>query len=132
MNICHLVLIIQEGPQIDYEFMDKIKMSELLKPIVMACASFEDSEKMIEYAPEVLFIHNKLETSEMNSETYNRLQNGYRNILEENSVGFRYKNGNEINLLLIPDLEANENCLILDDKNSFDSSIVQLRRVLNR
>ena len=73
MNICHLVLIVQEGPQCDYEFLDKIKMSELLKPSVMSCANFDEPEKLIEYAPEVLFVHNKLETSEMNSETYQRL-----------------------------------------------------------
>ena len=133
MSICHLVLVVQEGSQCDSELMDKIKMSELLKPAVMASASFEDPDTLVEYAPEVTFVHNKLETSEMNTETYQRLRNDYNSTFQDNSVGFRYKNSkNEVNLLLLPDLEANENRVPMDDNYSFDSAIISLRQSLSR
>ena len=133
MSICHLVLVVQEGSQCDSEIMDKIKISELLKPAVMACASFEDPDTLVEYAPEVTFVHNKLETSELNTETYQRLRNDYNSTFHDNSVSFRYKNSkNEVNLLLVPDLEANENSLPLDDMYSFDSTIISLRQSLSR
>ena len=133
MSICHLVLVVHEGSQCDTELMDKIKMSELLKPAVMASASFEDPDTLVEYSPEVTFVHNKLETSEMNTETYQRLRNDYNSTFQDNSVGFRYKNSkNEVNLLLLPDLEANENRVPMDDNYSFDSAIISLRQSLSR
>ena len=133
MSICHLVLIVQEGSQCDNDLMDKIKISELLKPAVMACASFEEPETLVEYAPEVMFVHNKLDTSEMNTESYQRLRNDYQSVFEDNSVSFRYKNPqNEVNVLLVPDLEANESSLPMDDKYSFDSAVLALRQSLNR
>ena len=131
MSICHLVLVVQEGSQCDYDLIDKIKISELLKPSVMACSSFEEPEKIIEYAPQVLFVHNKLEASEMNAETFNRLQSEYKTMLDENSVSFRFKSGNDVNLLMIPDLEAHEHVLPMDNKYTFDQSILKLRQFLN-
>ena len=53
MSICHVVLVVQEGALCDTDLIEKIKVSELLRPSVMASRSVEDSDKLVEYSPEI-------------------------------------------------------------------------------
>lgn len=142
MSICNVVLIIQEGSNPDMDMIEKLKTSELLKPSFPACASFDEPNAVIEYAPEVIFVHNKVQMSEMNSHTYEALRGIYSHHLEGSVQNFRYKTGlsgdgfgkkNLVNLFLIPDVESHlsfDNSM--PDNMSFDQSVLRLRQALSR
>ena len=54
----------------------------------MICIS--DPNTTVEYVPEVIFIHNKLELSEMGPQNYEALRNIYCQALDEETLHFRY------------------------------------------
>ena len=101
--------MVQEGSVCDRDFLERIRIAELLKPSNPACASFDDQSTTVEYAPEVIFVHNKLEISEMGPQNYEDLRKVYDEILND-GLNFRYKTGlstdhstsDDVNLIFIP------------------------------
>ena len=144
MSICHIVLVVQEGSICDIDLLEKIRIAaDLLKPNNPACASFDDSSTTIEYAPEVIFVHNKVELSEMGPKTYEKLRETYNEVLGE-SLHFRSKtglsgdklssskSGKDINLFLIPDVESEENLHYSDENLQLANVLLKLRQTFSQ
>ena len=124
--------------------MEKIRIAaDLLKPNNPACASFDDSSTTIEYAPEVIFVHNKVELSEMGPKTYENLRETYNKVLGE-SLHFRSKtglsgdksltsskSGKDLNLFLIPDVESEENLHYSDENLQLGNVLLKLRQTFS-
>ena len=132
-SICHVVFVVQEGPICDPDFIERVKIAELLKPSVVATKSFDEPDKMAEYSPEVVFIHNKVRSMDLNPQTYAMLRNQYEQLLEEGSHNFRLRTGlsgdmkkDSINLFLLPDVE--DEC----NNTSFKECIDGIRKSLNK
>merc|ERR1719266_2262623 len=133
MSICHVVLVVQEGALCDTDLIEKIKVSELLRPSVMASRSVEESDKLVEYSPEIVFIHNKVSSVDFNPQTYSQLRADYEELFKESGFNFRCRTNlssddmiDAINIVLLPDLNEP------DVPNAeFSRCILKLRRTLS-
>lgn len=128
MNICHLVIIVQEGAIVDTELIERLKNSELLRP---SSKGADDPGKHAEYSPELLFVHNKVDEADLNTQVYQQLREDYEKILGEASFIARMRTGlsndghegKNINLILVPDIENS-------NEHAFPEAIKALKRTL--
>ena len=133
MSICHVIFVVQEGATCDTDLIEKIKISELLRPSVMASRSNEESDKLVEYSPEIVFVHNKVNSVDFNPQTYSQLRADYEDLFKESGFNFRCKTNlssddmiDAINIVLLPDLNEP------DVPNAeFSRYILKLRRTLS-
>jgi len=112
MSICHVVFVVQEGAYCDPDLIEKLKISELLRPSVMASRSVDESDKLIEYSPEIIFIHNKVRDVDFGPQTYAKLRDEYEYLFKEGGFNFRCRTNlssdnktDGINLVLLPDIK---------------------------
>ncbi len=111
-SICHVVLVVQEGPLCDLQLIESLKMADLLKPSVIASKSFEEPEKVEEYQPEVIFVHNKIQHLE--AHTLQSLREDYDEVFDQEAiVNFRIRSSlansdGGPNLIALPDLEEQD------------------------
>jgi protein SMG9 len=110
LNICHVVLVVQDGAICDPDLLEYIKMAETLKPSSPALSSFDESTQMVDYSPEVIFVQNKAHLSDVTDNSSARLSDIYKNKFDSTSV-MRFKSGLcgnkcDVNLSIIPDIEA--------------------------
>lgn len=135
MSICHIVLIVQEGPICDTELLERIRIADHLRPSLIASRSFDEPDKVCEYAPEVVFVHNKVRSSEINERGYARIRKEYASLLDNHHLNFRYKTGlsgdqstpDKVNLVLVPDLEDNSN-----SDTSFTSEVQKIKEMFHK
>ena len=133
MSICHVVFVVQEGALCDRDLIEKLKVSELLRPSVMASKSVEESDKLVEYAPEIVFIHNKVKDIDFGPQTYAKLRDEYENLFKEGGFNFRCRTNlssdnttDGINLILLPDIKDP------DRPSDFLKCISKLKRALSQ
>jgi protein SMG9 len=134
MTVCHVVLLAQDWFA-DTQLIRTVQTAEMLRPTSTTYASDDDSE-IIEYFPDLVFVHNKAELDDFTSDRMAEMQSFYETAFRTSqlhvSTGINMPDLAEAtNLFLLPDQEAEENKgSSFATGLSFQDSVAKLRRAV--
>ena len=131
MSVCHVLLLVQDW-FVDAHVAKSVLTAEMLRPTSPAYAAVgaDGEEQIVEYFPDLVFVHNKAELEDFTAKRVVEMQDFYQTVFKSSQL--RTRSGinlsvampalsadlSSLNLFLVPDQEAEES-----KASSFKSSL---------
>lgn len=144
MTICHALVVVQDW-FVDAGLLRTLQTAEMLKPSSPAFISAEDDAAIIEYFPEVFFVHNKAKLEDFSGDNVKSMQALYENAFAKSQLKISGRMGlssglilphlnpdscdkSSLNLHLLPDTDMDNDETEFQSMISFDDLAVKMRR----
>ena len=131
MSVCHVLLLVQDW-FVDANVAKSVLTAEMLRPTSPAYAAVgaDGEEQIVEYFPDLVFVHNKAELDDFTAKRVVEMQDFYESVFKTSQL--RTRSGinlsvampalsadlSSLNLILLPDQETEESKV-----SSFKSSL---------
>lgn len=121
MSVCHVLLLVQDW-FVDAHVAKSVLTAEMLRPTSPAYAAVgaDGEEQIVEYFPELVFVHNKAELEDFTAKRVVEMQDFYETVFKSSQLHTRSginlsvampalsADLSSLNLFLVPDQEAEE------------------------
>ncbi|CAO3677618.1 unnamed protein product [Rhizopus stolonifer] len=118
LSICNVVLIVNEGPEVDLDILQLLQRAELLKFNIPEYPLLTGQREM-NYYPNIVFVCNKCQRKDFTQQKYSELQKLIGDLYKDSQLkttglihfshaNLSFRERNDTNVFLLPDLSSDQ------------------------